>query len=365
MVHGGRLVFGRQTRWGGVPVGLLLVVLTAPASAHPNEPPAERELITIDYDADPSCPTYEELLANVREYTPRWALAADGDDARHFRLTLHARDGRVVGTLAIEDAQSAEHASASRTITGPDCATVARGMAIAVAVAVDPSALSPRGSSAPEPPEEPPPAAPPEAPPAPRPEPRRPPPRRSEAESQGTRFSVDARVELTSAVVVGFLPVASAALELEPFRGARAMHLPRWLRPSLAVGVRQSLSRSIERSTVTTAFVWTAGVVRLCPARFAGAGERFELTPCIESDLGVLHATATGSSDARSATNRWIDVGASARATWSIGGGWFLGGAASTVVPISRNRFELSTRTLVSQAPRVGVTFGLSGGLRF
>ena len=95
------------------------------------------------------------------------------------------------------------------------------------------------------------------------------------------------------------------------------------------------------------------------------ANGRLEIMPCVESDLGVLRANASGSSDARRTAKRWIDGGISARATWSIAGGWFVGGAAAMVLPISRNRFELSTGTLVSLAPHVGVTLGFVGGLRF
>ena len=161
------------------------------------------------------------------------------------------------------------------------------------------------------------------------------------------------------------LPVLAAAFEVEPLAAMRPARVPRWLRPSVAIGVRQSLSRSIERSTLTTEFDWTAGVLKLCPARFVLANDRVEITPCVEGDLGALRAAATGSSDSRTTSKLWLDAGASVRATWSLGDGWFIGGSASVLAPISRNRFELSTGELVSRAPPVGATLGLGGGLRF
>lgn len=343
-------------------------MLPSQAFGQEREPQGERERIRIHYEAAPSCPSYDEFIEKVREYTSRWTLAADGDKARHFRLKLEPRDGRVAGTLEVSQPDSdAVDANASRTIMGPDCEAVARGMVIAVAVAIDPSAFFPEQRSEPGPVAEPLPPPPPPPPPPKQPETPRPPPPPSKPTERGVAFAVDARAELTSAVVSGGLPVVSAAFEVEPFvlSGHDRSVRPRWLRPSLALGVRQSLPRSIERSTVTTEFLWTATVVRLCPARFVSANGRLEIMPCVESDLGVLRANASGSSDARRTAKTWIDAGFSARVTWSIAGGWFVGGAASMVLPISRNRFKLSTGTLVSLAPNVGVTLGLVGGVRF
>jgi len=361
--HDVRSVCGRRTQWVGATLGLHVFVVPSSAPAQENERP-ERDVIRIEYEADPSCPSRDELIAKVRAYTSRWSLAEDGERARKFRIELLPRDGRVVGVLGITEPAEGPDTSAPRTISGPDCETVARGMAIAVAVAIDPSALLSERTHGSREPEPTPPAAPapPPSPAAPRERPRPPP---SEAPAPPPFFAFEARAELTSSVVVGMLPVLAAAFEVEPFAAMRSDRVPRWLRPSVAIGVRQSLSRRIERSTVTTEFEWTAGVLRLCPARFLFARDRLEVTPCVEGDLGVLRAHATGSSDARSTAKLWIDAGASVRATWSIGDGWFVSGAASALVPVSRNRFELSTGALVSRAPTVGVMLGLGGGLRF
>ena len=257
----GRSVRGART-WGGLVVGLPLFVSPSQAFGQEREPQAELERIRIHYEAAPSCPSYEEFIEKVREYTSRWTLAAEGDKARHFRLKLEPRDGRVAGTLQVSQPDSdAVDASASRTIMGPDCEAVARGMVIAVAVAIDPSAFFPEQRSEPGPVAEP---LPPPPPPAKARETPRSPPPPSKPPERGAAFAVDARAELTSAVVSGGLPVVAAALEMEPFVLSGHDHSvrPRWLRPSLALGLRQSLPRSIERSTVTTEFLWTAAVLR-------------------------------------------------------------------------------------------------------
>ncbi len=363
MGRGVRSGCGTRTWWVGAAVGLHGVFVPSAASAQPAER-SERELIHVDYEADASCPSLDELLAKVRTYTSRWALADDGGKVRRFRVVLAPGEGRFVGVLEIVEpsGDAGADTSASRTITGPDCETVARGMAIAVAVAIDPSALFGAHSA-----EEPVPPAPAAATPTSRSREKahQPPPAPAAPPSRGPTFAVDARGELTSAVVTGFMPVLSIGFELDPLSSKPVERLPRWFRPAVAVGIRQSLSRSIERETVTTEFAWTAAVLRLCPARFVAAGDRLEVTPCLEANAGALRASARGSPDARSTSNPWIDGGLSARATWSLGGEWFVSGAASLVVPVSRNRFELSTGTLISRAPSLGVTLGLGGGVRF
>ncbi|MBX3209970.1 MAG: hypothetical protein KF764_33380, partial [Labilithrix sp.] len=182
------------------------------------------------------------------------------------------------------------------------------------------------------------------------------------------RVALEARAELTSAVVAGLLPVVGLAIEVEPFsRGAATAprRAPRWLRPSFALGLRQGIPKEITSSSVVTTFTWTAGLLRLCPARIASRDGRLEVVPCLEGDAGVLRADASGSFDARRTSNLWLDVGASTRLAWTPGGPWFVGAAAAAVVPVTRNRFELTDRALVSRAPRLGVTFGLSTGVRF
>jgi hypothetical protein len=350
-------------------IGVSLLSPLAHAQGSPNAFSGSRteaspagELIQVDYEAAAGCPSYEAFIENVRTYTTRWTLAGAGEDARRFQLKLVPRDGKVLGTLEIS--QKREGAgTATREIAGPDCETVARGMAVAVAVAIDPEALlSDRSVTEPAPsPAPPPPVLPARVvhePPA---------PERS-SKKTSAQLAIDVRAEVTSAVVVGWLPVVSAAIELDPLSAASrepSWPLPSWLRPSFALGVRQSLPKEVDRSSVRTDFLWTSAVVRLCPARLGIDAGRIEITPCIEGDVGVLRADASGSADARRTSNLWLDGGLSARATWRPSGPWFVGATAFVVLPVTRNRFELATRELVSRAPRIGATFGLSGGVEF
>ncbi|AKV00419.1 hypothetical protein AKJ09_07082 [Labilithrix luteola] len=329
---------------------------------------AEHERIQVRYDAHASCPPEGEFVGNVRRYTSRWALADESVDARRFHVTLEPRGDEFVGTLAIAPkATSGTDEVATREIVGPDCDVVARGMAVAMAVAIDPQALFGSDSTSndetgPGPVEEAPTPIKPTAPPRERPVRTLPPAPRAPL------WDVEARVEMTSAVVTGWLPVFGAAIAIDPL-ASRAKQsswtLPRWVRPSIAIGIRQSLPKDVTEDSIATTFSWTAGNARLCPVRFASSNERLEVLPCFEADIGSLHAEASGSQDARSSTKAWVDVGGSARIRWQVSGPWFIGSSAMLVAPISRNRFELATGALVSRAPGIGVSLGLTGGARF
>ncbi|OJY18564.1 MAG: hypothetical protein BGO98_33070 [Myxococcales bacterium 68-20] len=374
-----RSLFSTRWRWFGVVVVLAGLLAPASASAEP------RERIHFDYSADPTCPSFDAFVEQVRAYTSRWGLAAPEEDTRRLRVTFAVTKADTVGTLEIASReQSAPRAP--RTIVAPDCATVARGMAVAVAVAIDPAAiLAGPGRTAEReltdelaeeelsaevteatPVEQRPslPAPSSSAPPRePSPSSRRPVGPRTSA----ARFAIEGRLEVTSAVVDGLLPGALASIEVDPLAPADSsapLRLPRWLRPTLALGIRQSISRKLERSTVATSFLWTAGVVRLCPVRL-GVNDKLDITPCLESDVGVLTAEARGSADARRTSSFWLDLGVSVRVTWTISPAFYAGTGIALVAPLSRNWFELGTGELISRAPPVGGTLGGAFGWRF
>jgi len=325
--------------------------------------------IEVSYTAYRTCPSYEQFIANVRRYTKKWRLAEGEAAAQRFRVVVEPA-GADVTSGRLEITETGKPRSV-REIAGPDCEAVARALAIALAVVIDPEADLSGGAAEPEaerapsePPversEEPPrPAAPREHRAVP---PSRPPP----ARATEVRIRLEASFGLTSAVVVGVVPVLGANVELEPFARRRAIEssLPRWLSPSLVLGVRQSLSKELERSTMTSTFVWSAGTLQLCPVRWA-AFERMELAPCFELNAGMLRASARGSNDAGSSTKPWFDLGGTARVTWRLDGGWFVGGTFSVIAPVTRYRFELATEASVSQAPPVGIAFGPCGGWGF
>ncbi len=368
---------------------LVLLAGRSSAAAEPETLAPIQVTYTADV-ADRACPTYEQFLANVRRYTTKWRLA-EGSSARHFRLVLAPKaPGAISGRLEIEERGNAVSV---REIVGPDCEAAARALAIALAVVIDPHADLSGGAThdlVNDAPDRSPPASDRETPAsaadpgrasaplaeatphaAPRPVASRESARAPLSEAPtAARVRLEATIGLTTAVVDGVLPVVGANVELEPFARRREVRessraIPRWLSPAVAVGFRLSLPLELEQSGMTSQFLWTAGTLQLCPLRWSAFADRLELIPCFESNAGVLSARARGSRDSRSSTKPWLDVGGTAKVTWRIHRAWFVGGVFSVVAPVTRYRFELSTRAPVSQAPAVGVAFSAIVGLGF
>lgn len=339
-----------------------------PSAARAGEPSAEP--IAIAYTAEETCPREGAFIASTRRYTSRWTPVASGDGLRSFRVRLERHGAGHTGTLVIT---MPDGARSIREIAGPDCVSVARGLAVVVALAIDPQAHV----GAPDPdtePEVPPPeraSEPSELPAATGPAPPPPPPRPSVARPKRSAatarsrphltFGVEGRVELTSAVLTGAVPVAGAALEVRANLGEA---MPSWFSPSLAGGIRQSLPVRIDVGPGVSEFLWTAGTLRFCPVRFAAPALRFEAAPCAELDVGLLRAEARGLADARTTSNRWFDRGASVRTAFRLSPSWGIGAAVLVTAPVTRDRFAVASGELISKAPAVGVTAGLLLELR-
>lgn len=354
-----------------IAVGASLAAL--PGAARAGEP--SDEPIVIAYTAESACPREGAFVASVRRYTTKWTAVDSGAGLRSFQVRLNRRGADHAGTLVIT---MPDGTASTREIVGPDCVSVARGLAVIVALAIDPQAqIGEPGLLESDPASPPDPTIQPTAPPAPAtPSPPasspRPPPPRAKAEAAKPpaarprerlhfTFAVEGRMELTSAVTTGVLPVVGAALELRAHLGGT---LPSWLSPSLALGVRQSLPKEISAGPGASEFTWTAATIRLCPVRFATLAARFEVTPCAELDVGVLQANARGLLNARTTSTPWFDRGVSVRASYRLSSSWAVGAGVLVTAPATRDRFALASGELISRAPAVGVIAGLFFELR-
>lgn len=328
------------------------------------------EPVVVAYDVEGTCPSRAEFFEWVRGYTTKFDVVEPGAvDVRTFRVTTSTRASTVDGDLAIT---SANGKRSERHVTASTCDEVARALAIMVAVAIDPAALS----GAPSEPREPEPtltlgASPAEEPTEPldpRPSADRPvahPSRAPSSEpSQRTRVSMDLRAEVTSAVIDSALPALGATVELEPAFFRPGSLLAR-MRPSVAVGFRQSLPTEISLRGGSTEFVWTAGNVRLCPLRVDVANRIVDVALCAETDVGSLTARPRGFANVRQSSVAWLDVGLSSFLRVAVTKHLFFAANVEVVTPWSRRRFEISNGALVSRAPAVGVLGGLGAGLMF
>ncbi len=113
----------------------------------------DQEPISSAYLVAEDCPSDREFLSDVRSRTSV-AIASDGRDARRFIVTLkRAPDGRFLGQLSVLGPDSAT--SMPREVTDANCLEVVRTLALATALAIDPSASTGQstiGSEEPKPP---------------------------------------------------------------------------------------------------------------------------------------------------------------------------------------------------------------------
>lgn len=340
-------------------------VIGAIACVVPATARADAESVVLRFESHGTCPSEADFLAAVRSYTTRWSLVPDGTPAaRRIRVRVSDGPGTPSGQLVVA---STDGAPTSREISGPSCAAVSRALAVMVAVAIDP-----RAGMHEEPEKQPDPALEDDAAPAPSvapaPDPNvtrdvpRPPPSKPTFSGRALRVAVDVRAELSTAVIDRVLPVGAASMILEPARDVGSAWLRAW-RPSLAIGVRQSLpgEKTLEGGTAT--FLWTTGHLRACPFRLS-IESVVELSPCIEANVGRLGASADGFPGSRSASMVWTDVGASMWATVNLSKELFLSSTVMLVTPLARQPFTLATGETIARVPPRGFLGGIGLGLR-
>ncbi|MDF2693934.1 MAG: hypothetical protein K0S65_2317 [Labilithrix sp.] len=332
---------------------------------------AEDKRVSLHYAASAACPSESEFVDMVRGFTQRWSLVAEGASADlTIDVEMSSRPSEIRGSLAVTNAGSSV---SRRDIAGPNCTEVSEALAVMVAVLLDPRAgvssertftESPPASEtqADEPPPPPETTTRPEASspsPVMKQEPAPPPPRRAR---ETVSVTFDLRFETTSAVVRGSLPGlgASFALAVPSTEG------PRWLRalkPSIGIGIRQSLpkERALPRGNVE--LLWTAAGVRLCPLSFA-LGTAVELSPCGEMNVGVLRASASGLADARSVATNWLDVGGAIWASVALSKTFFLSSTVLVTMPFNRQPFITDSGMPVASVPPLGVLGGVGVGAK-
>jgi hypothetical protein len=340
-----------SSRWSHAHLVRVLTAGTAllfPATAR-----ADVERIALHYEAAGACPSDAELVAWVEAHTRRWTRVPDeSTGVRSIRVRVEAGEPEATGSIHV---RSIDGAVTERTIHGPTCADVSEALAVMVAVAIDPAAGS---AEAREEVVEKSPSAPDEV----RPVPITPPQRMDKPPGPARpRFSFDLRLETTSAVLRGALPGVGASITLDPMpsprRGTPVFD------PSIAVGVRQSLLLERALQNGSAEFSWTAGQLRLCPFRIV-LENVVEASPCVESNVGVLRASARGFADARGTSTPWLDVGGSLLTTVSLSETLFLSSTVVVAMPFYRQPFALASGATVASVPPLGVLGGLGLGLR-
>lgn len=327
----------------------LLLATTGTLTARADDAP---EPIRLHYAAPASCPGQASFESRLQARTTK-SRPADGEEpARAFSVALREAGSRWTGVLSIRDR---EDRLAERQVEGASCEELADALALIVALAIDPQALS-------APPPTPPPAEPPPTPaassavvapappppPAPRPRdpvvPARPPP-------ASTPWHAGLGVQ--GAATWG--PSAAALLTLPLFidvrRGDAGI-----LRPE----VRLSASRGGDSLTSSARFTWTVARLEACTAIWEHAA-RVRLVPCALIEGGTLRGEGSDVAQPTSATRAWIAAGATARVQTRVFGPVFVEAQGSLALPVVRDRFFLKPDTTLHRVPEVvpSMAFGL------
>jgi hypothetical protein len=167
------LSHGEATCYRAAMQGRHVVALTLVTCAVASPAFADTEAIALDYKVAAGCPGRARFVEEVRTLTTKAELVEPNAAQREFRVEAQRRGGGVQGKLTIVKAGE----TSEREVSGTSCAEVVSALALATAIAVDPSILG--GEPTPEPPKPEPPAAKPE-PPKPEAAPPRQPPSRPE-----------------------------------------------------------------------------------------------------------------------------------------------------------------------------------------
>jgi hypothetical protein len=336
-----------------------LVSLSRPARA-------DTEAIRIEYRAAAGCPRPAKFHAEVFRRTASARIAEEGELARTFIIVIERAPAGVTGSLVIRETDGA---TVARKVTGAACSEVATVLALATALAIDPTASLEAVEAAPDP----------------EPEPNArsrsaqarstTPPQASEAEDGNADEGFSAgdgalpaaffawkwHLALGPSLAVGFAPKpsvgAAIALERGTFAGAA---------PVSAFGVELSYLRGLPKEVngATSSFDFFLARPRVCFLAFVFGHAR--LSPCAVFELGAVSGHGSELPLSQSHTRFWASAQIAPRLTLPIAAAWFLDADAGLVFPLTRYRFVFrKPDTLVYPVPAVAGAFSVKLGHSF
>jgi hypothetical protein len=306
---------------------------------------AESPILALDYSAPAACPNEAEFQDEIRHFVPELSVVSRSSSTRIFEVSIDASG--VVGQLRVLGEQD----GGSRQVHGADCAEVARLLAFAVALVLDPnlqvvndppvdvSDASKEGPPAPEPSPLPTPVA--EPLPAPK--------------AERARAIARPRRQSTHQSVSAFGLLASA-MSPTPTYGAGAVYdiAARFgnFEPQLRLGASYSTSADASLAGARVSFVNVLGLVEGCPGKLQAAS--LALWPCLRVDAGARSTTGDGIPGAKTRIRPWLSFDALVHVRWRLAPPIFLEIGGGAVIPAWHDRVFLQPDLTVHQVPRVG-----------
>ncbi len=360
-----------------------MLVLAAVAIAAPAPAQDRTENIHLDYAASAGCPTAEGFESLVRARTARAHFEVAGGATRVFDVKL-AAGKPASGRVTVRRGASSE---GTREVRADSCADVADALALVVALAVDPAALTspvsepaatpasvtsaaPPASSGPAPSQAP---AQPSPPPAPAPTASAPQPA---APASVTPPSSIRRSEASSPAVAASPRTLSLGVDLDVSAGTAPGALVgpspwvAWVSPAHATivpAVRLALARASTGSIAVTGgsadFVWTVGRADGCAV--LGPSRSTRLSGCLRLEAGAVDADGVNIPDAKRQTRGWFAVGPLVQAQWSFASPLFLELEAAAMVHVVADRFYFLPDVTAYQVPGLGLVGSAGLGVYF
>jgi hypothetical protein len=317
---------------------------------------AAGEVIALEYSAPASCPSAAEFEAQIRSFVPSVSVLPRAASARVFEVSIE--ESGTFGQLRLLTEQNA----GSRLARGVDCAEVARLLAFAVALVLDPQLQMEEQTAPPE--NQTFDALPLDPGILPRPLPAFVGPPAPLAQKPASTAGPRPRWPKQSLAAVGSIASASSPT---PSYGVGALYgisaAFGSFTPQMRLGASYSRSADASRDGATVKFVHFLGAIEGCPtALHAGV---VELWPCLRVDLGARRTKASGIPDAKDRVRPWLSFDALLHARFRLASPVFLELGGGVMLPAIHDRVFFRPDIEVHQVPALGVFGQIALGFEF
>jgi hypothetical protein len=344
-----------RTRPKALALGFGLFLARAGAAA-----PAETEPIRIEYSAPSGCPDAGAFRSRVFERTSKARPAGESELARTFVVLIEVSGANTEGSLVVrEDGMS----TMARRVSGKNCDEVARALALATALAIDPeAALGPTpestgsgdGSA----------NAPSTAADTKNPEPGA--ATKASDEPPAAKPAPSAANERRLALLVG--PGVAFGPAPNPSFGVSAAL--EWSTPNpavlpAAVGLELAFRTSAKQAVAgaKSSFQFALARPYVCTLGFAVGA--FGVVPCVGGELGAVLASGSAIANPTKETRFWAAAELALRFDVALSTDWFADATASAVFPFTRYQFVFETpETSIYDVPVVTAAAGVRIGRR-
>ena len=307
--------------------------------------------IHIEYSAPAACPSEAAFVWQVRARVNHMSAPA-----RKYAVDMSVDGARARGILRIED----EHRSMVRELSGTSCDEIAEGLALILALVIDPGARTESARDLPPPP----------------------PPERPAVKTRAVvvtpvsaaladSSAALARTPATSRAVVhlGGGVLARGAIAPGTITSGRLFAEGGWdrstaLSPHLRVGFEYAKSSSVIESVGTAQFSWMVGIVEACHSQHV-LDRTLSVPICAGIEWGRLVASGSEAPDAQTQTHGWLSFDTDIGLRWFP---WnvpiFVDVEGGLQFPLRRARFYFTPNTTVHTTPWVSHFVGLGAGAK-